>query len=236
MPHTTLIVHHIISLCALYNTCILHYVSKGTILISPYHIPHCTPRQDHSPQSMYYSSAPSWTISPLTQLRSRCGLCFFSFFFFASPSSIHRHSLHSSDLKFLLLWFWQVWKFREARQDHSPQSMYYSSASSSEKPDRTTVPRACSTILSLLQRSKTGPQSAEHVLQFCPLFRVASKTVLQSSEHILQFCPLFRKARQDHSHQSMSYSSAPSSEKPDRPQSPEHVLQLCLLFREARSQ
>ena len=134
--------------------------------------------------------------------------------------------------------------------------MYYSSASSSEKPDRTTVPRACSTILSLLQRSKTGPQSAEHVLQFCPLFRVASKTVLQSSEHILQFCPLFRKARQDHGPQSMYYSSAASSEKQDSttilrtcstvlpllqrsktgPQSPEHVLQFCPLFTEARRQ
>ena len=99
-----------------------------------------------------------------------------------------------------------------------------------------------------------GPQSAEHVLQFCPLFRVASKTVLQSSEHILQFCPLFRKARQDHGPQSMYYSSAASSEKQDSttilrtcstvlpllqrsktgPQSPEHVLQFCPLFREAR--
>ena len=131
--------------------------------------------------------------------------------------------------------------------------MYYSSAPSSEKPDRTTVPRACTTGLPPLQRSKTGPQSPEHVLQVCPLFREArqyynpqsmfyssapslekqgrttfpracttglpplqrSETVLQSSEHVLQFCPPCRKARQDHSPQSMYYSSAPSSEKQD---------------------
>ena len=113
--------------------------------------------------------------------------------------------------------------FRETRQDHSPQSMFYSSAPSSEKPDRTTVPRACFTALLPLQRNQTGPQSPEHVLQLCSLFR---------------------ETRQDHSPQSMFYSSAPSSEKPDRttvpracfiallplqrnqtgPQSPEHVL------------
>ena len=91
-------------------------------------------------------------------------------------------------------------------------------------PDRTTVPRACSTALPPVQRSQRGPQS---------------------SEHVLQFCPLFREARQGHSPRSMFYSSVPSSEKPDRtshqsmfyrvlsplqrtktrPQSPEHVLQ-----------
>ena len=74
--------------------------------------------------------------------------------------------------------------FGETRQYHSP--MFYSSTLSSEKPDRTTVP--CSTVLSLfretrqdhspmfyssvsLQRNQTGPQS--HVLQLCPLLRVA---------------------------------------------------------------
>ena len=115
--------------------------------------------------------------------------------------------------------------FREARQDHSP--MFYSSAPSSGKPDRTTVPRACSTLLPPLQRIETRSQSVKHVLQFCRLFR---------------------EARQDHS--PMFYSSASSSEKPDRttvpcstvlpplqrsqtgPQS--HVLQFCRLFREAR--
>ena len=85
--------------------------------------------------------------------------------------------------------------FREARQDHSHQSTFYSSAPSSEKQDRTTVTRAPSTVLSPLQRSKTGPQSPEHVLQFCPLFK---------------------GARQDHSHQSTFYSSAPSSKEQDR--------------------
>ena len=44
--------------------------------------------------------------------------------------------------------------FREARQDHSPQGVFYSSARSSEKPDRTTVPRARSTVLLPLQRSQ----------------------------------------------------------------------------------
>ena len=171
MPHTTLIVHHIISLCALYNTCILHYVSKGTILISPYHIPHCTPRQDHSPQSMYYSSAPSWTISPLTQLRSRCGLCFF--LFFSSHLRLRFIATHCIP---------RTSSFCCCGFDRSENS---------EKPDRTTVPRACTTVLPPLQRSQTGPQSPEHVLQFCPFFR---------------------EARQDHSPQSMYYSSAPSSE------------------------
>ena len=36
----------------------------------------------------------------------------------------------------------------------SPQSMFYSSAPSSEKQDRTTVPRECSTVLPPLQRIK----------------------------------------------------------------------------------
>ena len=65
--------------------------------------------------------------------------------------------------------------FRESSQDHSPQSMFYSSAPFSENQDRTTVPRACPTVLPPLQRNQTGPQSPEHVLQFCPLFR-ESKT------------------------------------------------------------
>ena len=125
--------------------------------------------------------------------------------------------------------------FREARQDHSPQNTFYSSAPSSEKQDRTTVPRTRSTVLPPLQRSKTGPQSPEHVLQFCPLCR---------------------EARQDHSPQNTFYSSAPSSEKQDRttvprerstvlpplqriktgPQSPENVLQFCPLFKGSRRQ
>ena len=56
---------------------------------------------------------------------------------------------------------------RETRQNHSP--MFYSSALSIEKPDRTTVPRACPTDLFPLQGNQTGPQF--HVLQFCPLCR-----------------------------------------------------------------
>ena len=84
---------------------------------------------------------------------------------------------------------------RETRQDHSPQSTFYSSVPCLEKPDRTTVPRAHSTVLSPPQRNQTGPQSPEH---------------------ILQFCPLFRETRQDHSPQSTFYSSVPSAEKPDR--------------------
>ena len=85
--------------------------------------------------------------------------------------------------------------FREAIQDHSPQSRFYSSAPSSEKPDRTTVPRACSTLLPPLQRIKTRSQSVKH---------------------IAQFCPFFREARQAHRPQSRLYTSAPSSENQDR--------------------
>ena len=88
-----------------------------------------------------------------------------------------------------------ILRIARARHDHSPQTMFYSSALSSEKPDRNTVPRPCSTVLPPLQRSKTGPQSPQHVLQFCSLVR---------------------EARQDHSPQSTFYSSAPSSEKQDR--------------------
>ena len=174
--------------------------------------------------------------------------------------------------------------FKEPRQDHSP--MFYSSAPSSEKQDRTTVPRArfivlpppppppknpdrttvpCSTVLPSLQRSKTGPQS--HILQSPPPpLETPDRTTVPSAcstvlpplrrgptvpqSHVLQFYPLFRETRQDRS--PMFYSSAPSSEKPDRtavpcstvlpslqrnqtgPQS--HVLQLCPLFREAKRQ
>ena len=81
--------------------------------------------------------------------------------------------------------------FREARQDHS--LMFYMSAPSSAKQDRTTVPR--STVLTPLQRSQTGPQS-----------------------HVLHVCPFFRETRQDHS--PTFYSSEPSSEKQDRSSGP----------------
>ena len=89
----------------------------------------------------------------------------------------------------------------------SPQSMFYSSVPSAEKPDRTTVPRARSTVLFPLQRNQTGPQSPEHVLQFCSLCRETrqecsvlfplqrNQTGPQSPEHVLQFCSLIRKAR-----------------------------------------
>ena len=125
--------------------------------------------------------------------------------------------------------------FREARLDRSRQSIFHSSDPSSEKLDRTTVPRACCTVVPPLQRRQTGPQSPGLVVQLYPLFR---------------------EARQEHSPQGMLYSSAPSSEKPDRntvpracftallplqrrqtgPQSPGHVLQFCPLYREARRQ
>ena len=112
--------------------------------------------------------------------------------------------------------------------------MFYSSAPSSENQDRTTVPRTCSTVLLPLRRIKTGPQSPEHVLQFCPLFRESrqdhsprstfSGSALSSEnqdrttvpKHVLGFCPLFREASLDHSPQSTFCSSALSSEKQDR--------------------
>ena len=88
---------------------------------------------------------------------------------------------------------------------------------------------------------QTGPQSPEHVLQLCPLFREAGQDYRPQS-HVLQLCLLFGETRQYHS--PMFYSSTVSSEKPDRttvpcstvlpslqrsqtgPQS--HVLQFCL--------
>ena len=76
-----------------------------------------------------------------------------------------------------------------------PKSTFYSSAPSSENQDRTTVPRVRFTVLPPLQRIRTGPQSPEYVLQFCPLFR---------------------ESEQDHSPQSTFYSSAPSSENQER--------------------
>ena len=53
---------------------------------------------------------------------------------------------------------------------------------------------------------QTGPQSPQHFLQFCPLFREARM------QHVLQFCTLLREART------------------------QRVLQFCSLFREARRQ
>ena len=97
--------------------------------------------------------------------------------------------------------------------------MFYSSVSASEKQDRTSVLRACSTVLYLLQfcplfrepRQDHSPQSTFYssapssenqdrtsVLwarstALPPLQRI--KTGPQSSGHVLQFCPLFREAR-----------------------------------------
>ena len=74
------------------------------------------------------------------------------------------------------------------------------------------VPRARSTVLPPLQRSNTGPEvprARSKVLP--PLQRI--KTGPQSPEYAIQLCPLFREPRQDHSHQSTFYSSAPSSQK-----------------------
>ena len=77
-------------------------------------------------------------------------------------------------------------------------------------PDRTTVPRACSTGLPLLQRLQTGPQS--HVLQVCPCFRESRQD--HSPQGMFYRSDPFRESRQDHS--PMSYRSAPASENPDR--------------------
>ena len=79
-----------------------------------------------------------------------------------------------------------------ARQDHSPQNMFYNSAPASEKQEQDHSPK------SMLYRSKTGPQFPEHVLQKTgPQFpeHVLQETGPQSQEYILQFCPLFREAR-----------------------------------------
>ena len=46
-----------------------------------------------------------------------------------------------------------ILKTAHDRRDHNPQNMFCSSAPSSENQDRTTVPRACSTVLPPLQRS-----------------------------------------------------------------------------------
>ena len=140
--------------------------------------------------------------------------------------------------------------FRESRQDHSP--MFYRSASlqriktgpqshvlqvclPSENPDRTTVPRACSTGLppfresrqdhspmfyrsASLQRIQTGPQS--HVLQVCLPSENPDRTTVPCSTGL----PPFRESRQDHS--PMFYRSASLQRIQTGPQS--HVLQVCL--------
>ena len=97
-------------------------------------------------------------------------------------------------------------------------------------PDRTTVPRACSTGLPLLQRLQTGPQS--HVLQVCPCFRESRQD--HSPQGMFYRSDPFRESRQDHS--PMSYRSAPLQRIQTGPQSPEHVLQVCPCFREAKTQ
>ena len=205
---------------------------------SPEHVPQLCPffresRQDHSPQSTFHSYAPSSenqdrttvprvrsTVMPLFQ-RIKTGP--------QSPEYVPQLCP----------------LFRVARQGHSPQNTFLSYAPSSENQDRTSIPRAHSTV----QRSQTGPQSPEHVLQLCPFFRVArqshsprgtfcsydlssekqgrpivpirhstvkrSQTGPQSPEHVLQLCPFLREIK-------------------TRPQSPGHVPQLCPLFREAR--
>ena len=55
--------------------------------------------------------------------------------------------------------YWKLHAY--GRRDHSPQSMFYSSAPSSEKPDTTTVTRACSTVLPPLEKARPdhSPQS-----------------------------------------------------------------------------
>ena len=56
--------------------------------------------------------------------------------------------------------------------------MFYSSAPSLEKQEHSSGLRACSTVLPPLQRSKTGPQSPEHVLQFCPSSEKTDETTV----------------------------------------------------------
>ena len=121
----------------------------------------------------------------------------------SSPECLEQQAATRAD------YCWHTLKTADSRQDNSPQSMFYSSAPSVDKPDRTIVP--CSTVLPPLQRTQTEPQS--HVLQSAPLQR--NQTGQQSPEHVLQFCPLCRETRQNHSPQ-------------------EHVLQFCPLFGETR--
>ena len=131
-------------------------------------------RQDHSPQSMFYSSAPSSEKQYRTTVLRVCSTVLFPLQRSNTRPQCPEHTVlsplqrsqtgpqspeHGPQICPL---------FREARQDHSPQSMVYRSAPSSEKPDRTTVPRAWSTDLPPLQRSKTVQQSPGHGLQFCP--------------------------------------------------------------------
>ena len=72
--------------------------------------------------------------------------------------------------------------FRESRHDHSPLSTFYSSSPSSENHDRTTVPRARSTVLPPLQRRQKAAMT--------PWSNAARTAVGQhgrpSEDHILQ--------------------------------------------------
>ena len=95
--------------------------------------------------------------------------------------------------------------FREARQDHSPQGMFYSlsplqrsqtgpqfpghvlqSSPSSEKPDWTTVPRACSTALPPLQRSQKAAVAPWRTLQ---------EQLWDNTEHLLKTTAFLQTTR-----------------------------------------
>ena len=67
---------------------------------------------------------------------------------------------------------------------------------------------------------QTGPQSPEHGLQFCPLFK---------NQDLTTVLPPLQKPRPD-------YSSAPSSEKPEGTTVPRTCSTVLPLLREARRQ
>ena len=115
-------------------------------------------------------------------------------------------------------------KTAHARQGHSPQNMLNSSAPSSENQDRTTVPRAGSSSASSSEnqdRTTVPRAGSSYVLSSENQDRT---TVPRARSTVL---PLFREPRQDHSPQSMFYSSAPLQRSQTGPQSLEHVLQFC---------
>ena len=95
--------------------------------------------------------------------------------------------------------------------------------------NRTTVPRACSTVPPPLQRSKTGPQYPERVLQFC----ILSRDIRQDHSPMF-YCSASSSEKQDWTtvHSACSTVLPPLQRSKTGPQS--HVLLLCLLFREAK--
>ena len=103
-------------------------------------------------------------------------------------------------------------------------------------PDRTTVPRTCSTVLPLQHILKTEPQSPEQVLQLYPLQHIL-KTGPQSPEHVLppsSTCWRLPTTDRTTVQRACSTVTPPLAYAEDRttvprPQSLEHVLQFCPL-------